>query len=77
MLKINGNSRLTAFELSEYKKNSGITDLQYEIVKRRYFDGDEPTVVSVCMSLNISQRKYVAELNKAIKQIEKYEEKRV
>ena len=38
MLKINDTNRLTREELEDYRVNSGITALQYEIIKRRYFD---------------------------------------
>lgn len=76
MLKINDTNRLTREELEDYKANSGITDLQYKIIKRRYFDPDEPTVVSVCLELKISAKKYNSELNKALLQIYKHEHKK-
>lgn len=75
MLQINDTNRLTRAELEDYKQNSGITELQYEIIKRRYFDPDEPTVVSICMELKISAKKYNKELNRALLQIYKYENK--
>lgn len=75
-LQINDTNRLTRDELEDYRANSGITHLQYEIIKRRYFDPDEPTVVSVCLELKISAKKYNSELNKALLQIYKYENKK-
>lgn len=76
MLKINDTNRLTRDELEDYRDNSGITALQYEIIKRRYFDPNEPTVVAVCLELKISAKKYNSELNKALLQIYKYENKK-
>lgn len=73
-LKINDTNRLTRDELEDYRENSGITELQYKIVKRRYFDRDEPNVTSVCDELSISPKKYNKELNKALIQIYKYEQ---
>lgn len=75
-LQINDTNRLTKDELEDYRVNSGITNLQYEIIKRRYFDPDVPTVVAICLELNISAKKYNSELNKALLQIYKYEHKK-
>lgn len=72
-LKINDTNRLTKDELEDYKTNSGITDLQYQIIKMRYYDPSEPTVIAICMELNISAKKYNRELNKALRQIYKYD----
>lgn len=72
-LKINDTNRLTKDELEDYRTNSGITQLQFEIIKRRYFDANEPTVVAICMDLNISTKKYNRELKKALLQIYKYD----
>lgn len=73
-LKINDTNRLTRDELEDYRENSGITELQYKIIKRRYFDSDEPNVTAVCDELSISPKKYNKELNKALMQIYKYEQ---
>lgn len=76
-LKINETTnRLTRDELEDIRLNSGITDLQFEIIKRKYFDSDNPTVVAISMSLNISERKYNVELRKALEQIYRYTYKR-
>ena len=73
MLKVNGEStRITKSELEDYKENSGITELQYEIIKRRYYDASAPTIVAICIELHISERKFNRELNKALMQIYKY-----
>lgn len=72
-LKINeDDTRLTRTELEDYRDNSGITTLQYHIIKMRFFDADEPNVVYICNELHISPKKYNSELNKALKQIRKY-----
>lgn len=72
MLRINKTNRLTKTELEDYRNNSGITELQYEIIKRKYYDAKEYTVVSICLDLGISSRKYNRELNKALEQIFRY-----
>lgn len=73
-LKINQTTnRLTKEELLDYKENSGITELQFEIIKKRYFDANEPTVTAICMDLCISQKKYNRELNRALRQIYIYD----
>lgn len=72
-LKINDTTnRLTRDELEDIRLNSGITDLQFEIIKRKYFDGDNPTVIAICLSLNISERRYNVELRKALSQIYRF-----
>ena len=77
MLKINDDTnRLTKSELEEYQMKSGITQLQYEIIRMRYYDAEQLTVVAICMKLNISERKYNRELNKALSQIYKYKDKK-
>lgn len=77
MLKINQDTnRLTADELEDYKVNSGITSLQYEIVKKRYYDKEQPTVTKICLDLHISEAKYNRELRKALNQIYRYEQSR-
>ena len=73
MLKLNETNRLTYSELQDYKENSGITELQYQIIKMRHYDSGNPTVVAICLKLNISHKKYNRELKKAIQQIHRYE----
>lgn len=73
MLKVNGEStRITKTELEDYRDNSGITELQYEIIKRRYYDASAPTLIAICIELHISERKFNRELNKALMQIYRY-----
>nr|DAR01573.1 MAG TPA: Protein of unknown function (DUF722) [Caudoviricetes sp.] len=77
MLKINDDTnRLTRAEFEDYRLNSGITDLQAEIIRLRYHDAEQPTVISICLRLNISTRKYNRELNRALLQIFRYTSKK-
>lgn len=71
-LKPNDCGRLTKKELLDYKENSGITDRQYQILKRKFFDSDEPTFQKICMELNISTPTYNRDLRKALFLIDKY-----
>ena len=72
MLRINETNSLTRQELEDYRVNSGITELQYAIIKRKYYDPGEHTVVSICLELGISACKYNRELNRALLQIARY-----
>lgn len=76
MLRINDTNRLTRIELDDYRNNSGITELQYQIIKRKYHDPHEWTVISICLDLHISTRKYNRELNKALQQIFRYADRK-
>lgn len=71
-MKINETNRLTLDELKEYKQFSGITDLQFEIIKYKYYDAQQLSTVAICYKLNISTSKYNAELKKALIQIDRY-----
>lgn len=74
-LKINGTNRLCLQKLNEYRENSGITERQYQIIKRKFYDKDEPSVTMICMELNISDSTYTRELRKALDTIFQYENK--
>lgn len=71
-LKPNSVGRLTLKELNDYKENSGITNRQYKILKRRFYDSDEPNRQMICTELNISTGTYNLDLNKALTIIEAY-----
>lgn len=73
-LKPNEIGRLTLQELKDYKENSGITDRQYQILKRRFYDSDEPTIVKICLELNISINTFNREVKKAFKIINRYKQ---
>ena len=72
MLRINGKSRLTKRDLEEIKENSGITRLQYNIIRLKYYDEEQPSVVKICDVLSISEGTYVYQLHLAISQINAY-----
>lgn len=72
MIKLAGKSRLTRQELEDIRDNSGITNLQYEIVKYRYYDPHEYSIVKVCDILKISVSCYSHNLKKAETQIDGY-----
>lgn len=72
-LKINGTGRLCLQELNDYRDNSGITERQYQIIKRRYYDRDEPNTIMICTELCISESTYRRELHKALDAILHYE----
>lgn len=65
--------RLTRIELDDYCENAGLTDLQKEILRLKYFDPHEPTVVAICLQLNISENKFHRNRRALLNQIYKYE----
>lgn len=65
--------RLTKIELDDYCENAGLTNLQKDILRLKYFDAREPTVVAICMELCISENKFYRNLRKLLNQIYKYE----
>lgn len=65
--------RLTKIELDDYCNNAGLTNLQKDILRLRYFDARDLTVVAVCLELNISENKYQRNLRALLNQIYKYE----
>lgn len=66
--------RLTRIEYDDYIANAGLTVLQKEILRMRYFDPTEPTITSICMTLNISETKFHRNRRKLLAQIFKYEQ---
>lgn len=72
MLKIAGKSRLTKKDLEDIKENSGITRLQYNIIRLKYYDQDQYSIVGICDKLNISVGTYDYQLRLAINQINHY-----
>ena len=65
--------RLTRLQLNDYCENAGLTTLQKQILALKYFDPDEPTVVAICMRLNISEHKFYSNQRKLLNQVYKYE----
>lgn len=69
--------RLTKIELDDYCANAGLTTLQKQILKMKYFDEDEPTVVAICFRLSISEHKFYSNQRKLLNQIYKYENQKL
>lgn len=72
MKRIIGKRRLTRAELEDIRDNSGITELEYTLIKRRYFDNDAPYTFQLVDELHISPSQYTRILNRAIEQITAY-----
>lgn len=71
-LKPNNYGRLNLKELLDYKENSGLTNRQYQILKRKFYDSDNPNILMICTELNISTSTYTRELKNALGIINKY-----
>jgi hypothetical protein len=72
MVRIMGKARLTRAELEEILNNSGITSIQYEIIRLKYYDRNHYSVVKICDILSISVGTYGYQLRQAIKQVNAY-----
>lgn len=70
--KPNDCGRLSLQELLDYRQNSGLTDRQYSILKRKFYDSDEPNRQMICSELHISTVTYNNDLKKALKVINAY-----
>lgn len=64
--------RLTRPELEDYCNNAGLTDLQKQILKLKYFDSEEKNVIAICQELHISESKFYRNQRKLLNQIYKY-----
>ncbi len=69
------HERLTRYEVEDYCANAGLTALQKEILKLRFFDENEPSVTEICLRLHISESRYYRNQRK-LAQIYKYEMKK-
>ena len=72
MIKLAGKSRLTKQELEDIRDNSGITNLQYEILRLRYYDPNQYSVVKVCDMLKIGSSTYEYQMHLIDKQVNSY-----
>jgi hypothetical protein len=72
VMKLHDKTRLTRTELEEIKSESGITRLQYEIIRLKYFDHNHFSVVKICDTLAISVGAYGYQLRQAVKQVNNY-----
>lgn len=65
--------RLTRQELENYCDNAGLTIIQKDILRLRYFDERDLSVLQICNILHISERSYFREQKKLLTAIAKYE----
>ena len=72
MIKLAGKCRLTKAELEDIRENSGITNLQYEIVRLRYYDPNQYSVVKICDMLRIGVSTYEYQMRLIDKQVNGY-----
>lgn len=72
MIKLAGKCRLTKAELEDIRENSGITNLQYEIVRLRYYDPNQYSVVKICDILKIGSSTYEYQMHLIDKQVNSY-----
>lgn len=77
MLKPNETGRLTLQELKDYRENSGLTERQYQIIKRKFYDRDAPNMIMICNELNIGTATYSRDLNKALAIIYRYNQRKL
>ena len=64
--------RVNRIELEDYTENAGLTETQIQILRMKYFNSEERSVVSICMSLNISVTKYSKENRSLWDSIDRY-----
>lgn len=64
--------RFTKPELDEIIKNAGLTKLQKQIITLRAYDENEPSVISICLTLCISEGKYYREMKEIKELVERF-----
>ena len=72
MIKLAGKSRLTKAELEDIRENSGITNLQYEIVRLKFYDPNQYSVIKICDVLKIGTSTYEYQMRLIDKQVNGY-----
>lgn len=72
--KPNEIGRLTLSQITEYKDHSGLTDRQYYILKRKFYDADFPSIEKIQKELKICNTTYNVELRRALAIIKQYEQ---
>ena len=63
-------------DLQEYRENIVFRKLEYTIIKRYYYDPDEPTLEALAEELNISVTTLKVQKNSALEKIRKYEKRK-
>lgn len=64
--------RINRIELEDFTENAGLTETQIQILRMKYFDSAERSVVSICDELNISVTKYSKENRSLWDSIDRY-----
>lgn len=59
-------------ELEEIRENSGITQLQFDIIRLKYYDHNDYSVRSICDTLMISDGAYYYQVRQAVEQVNTY-----
>ena len=65
--------RLTKQQLDDYCENAGLTKRQKDILRLKYFDERDLSIIQICMELSISKTVYYISHDKMLQQIYKYE----
>lgn len=68
--------RLSSIELKDYCDNAGLTSLQKDILKLKYFDEHDYSVCEICLKLHISESKFFRNQRQLLSLIYKYESKK-
>ena len=63
---------MTRTELEEIAENSGITEIQLEIIRLKYFDKNDYSVRKICDTLSISDNAYFYQQRQAVEQVNTY-----
>nr|DAW09701.1 MAG TPA: antitermination protein Q [Caudoviricetes sp.] len=64
--------RINRIELEDFTENAGLTETQIQILRMKYFDSAERSVVSICDELKISVTKYSKENRSLWDSIDRY-----
>lgn len=64
--------RVNRIELEDFTENAGLTETQIQILRMKYFDSAERSVVSICDVLSISVTKYSKENRSLWDSIDRY-----
>ena len=63
---------MTRAELEEIAENAGITEIQLEIIRLKYFDKNDYSVRKICDTLSISDNAYFYQQRQAVEQVNTY-----
>lgn len=59
-------------ELEEILEHSGITEIQYEIIRLKFYDKNDYSVRKICDTLMISDGAYYYQVRQAVEQVNMY-----